>query len=206
MTWHVEYTSAARKELRKMGRVNAARILDWMDKHIDGCEDPRVTGKGLTANRSGQWRYRIGDYRVHAYCETRWSPSRSSVSAIAAKPTSNPFVELIQTNPDRSSKRSGFFMPADVPRAGASGGQRTTTVLWTPRAGNQFPDPGRLRRAMEATARRRETDPPLSLRDDPDNGTCPAMPMRGGAGKRSGAWTRRDPFIFFWAVCLRQGS
>ena len=47
-----------------MGRVNAARILDWMDKHIDGCEDPRVTGKGLTANRSGQWRYRIGDYRV----------------------------------------------------------------------------------------------------------------------------------------------
>ena len=51
MTWHVEYTSAARKELRKMGRVNAARILDWMDKHIDGCEDPRVTGKGLTANR-----------------------------------------------------------------------------------------------------------------------------------------------------------
>mgnify|MGYP000192178950 CR=1 FL=1 len=56
MTWHVEYTSAARKELRKMGRVNAARILDWMDKHIDGCEDPRVTGKGLTANRSGQWR------------------------------------------------------------------------------------------------------------------------------------------------------
>ena len=61
---HVEYTPAARKELRKMGRVNAARILDWMDKHIDGCEDPRVTGKGRTANRSGQWRYRIGDYRV----------------------------------------------------------------------------------------------------------------------------------------------
>ena len=25
-----------------MGRVNAARILDWMDKHIDGCEDPRI--------------------------------------------------------------------------------------------------------------------------------------------------------------------
>lgn len=47
-----------------MGRVDAARILDWMDKRIDGCEDPRVTGKGLTANRSGQWRYRIGDYRV----------------------------------------------------------------------------------------------------------------------------------------------
>lgn len=32
-----------------MGRVNAARIFDWMDKHIDGCEDPRVTGNGVTA-------------------------------------------------------------------------------------------------------------------------------------------------------------
>ena len=39
MTWHVEYTSDARKELRKMGRVNAARILDWMDKHNQVCAD-----------------------------------------------------------------------------------------------------------------------------------------------------------------------
>ena len=29
--------------------------------------------------------------------------------------------------------------------------------------------------------------PSASLRDDSDNGPCPAMPMRGGAGKRSGA-------------------
>ncbi len=27
-------------------------------------DDPRKFGKGLTANRSGQWRYRIGKYRV----------------------------------------------------------------------------------------------------------------------------------------------
>ena len=25
---------------------------------------PRVKGKALTANRKGQWRYRIGDYRL----------------------------------------------------------------------------------------------------------------------------------------------
>ena len=28
------------------------------------CDEPRIHGKGLTANRSGQWRYRIGDYRL----------------------------------------------------------------------------------------------------------------------------------------------
>lgn len=39
-------------------------IVSWLLKNIDGCEDPRVHGKGLTANRSGAWRYRMGDYRV----------------------------------------------------------------------------------------------------------------------------------------------
>ncbi len=39
-------------------------IVTWLLKHIDGCEDPRTFGKALTANRSGQWRYRVGDYRV----------------------------------------------------------------------------------------------------------------------------------------------
>ncbi|MDY4535540.1 MAG: type II toxin-antitoxin system RelE/ParE family toxin [Tractidigestivibacter sp.] len=31
-----------------------------------GCENPRAHGKGLTANRSDQWRYRVGDYRILA--------------------------------------------------------------------------------------------------------------------------------------------
>ena len=30
------------------------------------CTNPRQHGKGLTSNRSGQWRYRIGDYRLLA--------------------------------------------------------------------------------------------------------------------------------------------
>ena len=29
-----------------------------------GCEDPRRFGKGLAADRSGEWHYRMGDYRV----------------------------------------------------------------------------------------------------------------------------------------------
>ena len=39
--------------------------------------------------------------------------------------------------------------------------------------------------------------PSASLRDDYDNGPCPAMPMRGGAGKRSGAKTRRASCFSF---------
>ena len=39
-------------------------IKSWIVKNLVGCDDPRAHGKGLTANRTGQWRYRIGDYRL----------------------------------------------------------------------------------------------------------------------------------------------
>jgi len=39
-------------------------ILSWLDKNIDGYDNPRVRGKGLSASCSRKWRYRIGDYRV----------------------------------------------------------------------------------------------------------------------------------------------
>ena len=41
-------------------------IVAWVRKNLEGCENPRQHGKGLTANRSGQWRYRVGDYRLIA--------------------------------------------------------------------------------------------------------------------------------------------
>jgi mRNA interferase RelE/StbE len=39
-------------------------IKAWIEKNLEGCADPRAHGKALTANRKGQWRYRIGDYRL----------------------------------------------------------------------------------------------------------------------------------------------
>ena len=62
----VEYTPQAVKALRKLDRPTRALIIAWIEKNLVGCEDPRTHGKGLTANRSGQWRYRIGDYRLIA--------------------------------------------------------------------------------------------------------------------------------------------
>ena len=66
MIYHVEFAKAAQKELKKMDRHTASIILGWIRKNLEGCEDPRQHGKGLTANRSGQWRYRVGDYRLLA--------------------------------------------------------------------------------------------------------------------------------------------
>lgn len=66
MTYHVELTEQARKALKKMDRQTAKMLTAWIRKNLEGCTDPRQHGKGLTANRSGQWRYRVGDYRILA--------------------------------------------------------------------------------------------------------------------------------------------
>lgn len=66
MTYRIEFTQEAVKTFKKMDRSVARLILAWVRKNLEGCEDPRAHGKGLTANRSGMWRYRIGDYRLLA--------------------------------------------------------------------------------------------------------------------------------------------
>lgn len=64
MSYHVEYTKAALRQLKKMDRFDARLIVDWIGRNIEGCEDPRVHGKALSANHAGEWRYRVGNYRV----------------------------------------------------------------------------------------------------------------------------------------------
>ena len=64
MSYSVEYSDTALKQLKKMDRFEARLIVSWIDKNLQGYPDPRVHGKGLTANRSGEWRYRIGSYRA----------------------------------------------------------------------------------------------------------------------------------------------
>ncbi|MCD8118871.1 MAG: type II toxin-antitoxin system RelE/ParE family toxin [Lachnospiraceae bacterium] len=64
MSFTVETTSRFDREFKKLDRYTQRMLKSWIVRHLDGCEDPRAFGKGLTANRSGQWRYRIGDYRL----------------------------------------------------------------------------------------------------------------------------------------------
>ena len=62
--YKVRYTQTAIKQLSKLDKHTQKLIYAWIDKNLQGCENPRLYGKGLTANFSGQWRYRIGDYRL----------------------------------------------------------------------------------------------------------------------------------------------
>jgi len=64
--YQVEFEKGARKTLKKLDKHQAVLIMGWIQKNLVNCTDPRQHGKGLTANRSCAWRYRIGDYRLIA--------------------------------------------------------------------------------------------------------------------------------------------
>ena len=64
--YKVVFSKNALKQIKKLDKNIAALIIGWIEKILENCDDPRIHGKGLTANRSGQWRYRVGDYRILA--------------------------------------------------------------------------------------------------------------------------------------------
>ncbi len=64
MSFRVETTPRFDREFKKLDRYTQLIIKGWMVKNLIGVDDPRLHGKALTANRSGQWRCRIGDHRL----------------------------------------------------------------------------------------------------------------------------------------------
>lgn len=64
MKYRIETTSKFDKEFKKLDHYTKRMIKAWINKNLVECENPRQHGKELTANHSGQWRYRIGDYRL----------------------------------------------------------------------------------------------------------------------------------------------
>jgi mRNA interferase RelE/StbE len=64
MSYSVEVTLRFEKEFKKLDGYTKRMMKAWIDRNLSSCTDPRVHGKMLTANRKGQWRYRIGDYRL----------------------------------------------------------------------------------------------------------------------------------------------
>lgn len=64
MAYSLVFSKEADKQVSKLDPGVRRVILKWLVKNVDGCSDPRIHGKALGANRAGQWRYRIGDYRA----------------------------------------------------------------------------------------------------------------------------------------------
>jgi len=69
LAWTIEFLPEAAKELRKLDRQVAARIVRALEERIAPLEHPRTIGRALVGDHAGFWRWRIGDYRVVARVE-----------------------------------------------------------------------------------------------------------------------------------------
>lgn len=61
MSYRVEFTSAAARQVRKLPRPVRGRVLDAVAQLA---EDPRPHGAKKLAGERTAWRIRVGDYRV----------------------------------------------------------------------------------------------------------------------------------------------
>ncbi len=65
MAWTVEFLPEAARELRRLDRQVAARLLRFLDERVRRADDPRSIGEPLRGERFGAyWKYRVGDYRL----------------------------------------------------------------------------------------------------------------------------------------------
>ena len=65
MVWIINYTESASKQLKKLDKQVALRVLDYMDRRVATLDDPRSLGKNLVGLKMGEyWRYRVGDIRI----------------------------------------------------------------------------------------------------------------------------------------------
>ena len=72
MAWRIEFAESAARQLRKLDRTVARRILAFLGERVATAEDPRRLGAALKGDELGQfWKYRVGDYRVIAEVRDR---------------------------------------------------------------------------------------------------------------------------------------
>jgi mRNA interferase RelE/StbE len=67
MAWRIEYSKDADKEIAKLDRPIAQRIIRFMGSRVAKLENPRSIGQALAGSTLGNyWKYRVGDYRIIA--------------------------------------------------------------------------------------------------------------------------------------------
>lgn len=65
MAWTIEFDEKAKKQLAKIGKPAAARIVSYLEQRVAPLDDARQQGRPLRGQElNGLWRYKVGDYRI----------------------------------------------------------------------------------------------------------------------------------------------
>ena len=65
LIWRIEFQRNAVKQLGKLTKSDANRIVSFLTDRVAQDDNPRRTGAALQGSELGNfWRYRVGDYRI----------------------------------------------------------------------------------------------------------------------------------------------
>jgi mRNA interferase RelE/StbE len=62
--WTIEFEPAAQRELEKLDKPVARRILKFLYQRLGRLDNPQQIGERLQGTLSQFWKYRVGDYRL----------------------------------------------------------------------------------------------------------------------------------------------
>lgn len=72
LAWSIEIDRAAKKDLEKLDKQVAKRIIKFLRERVSFLEDPRSIGEALKGSKLGDfWKYRVGDYRIISLIENK---------------------------------------------------------------------------------------------------------------------------------------
>jgi mRNA interferase RelE/StbE len=65
LVWLVKFDDAALKELSKLDKQAARRIIGFLRERVSVLDDPRSIGEALKGSKFGDfWKYRVGEFRI----------------------------------------------------------------------------------------------------------------------------------------------
>lgn len=65
MAWQIEVSETAEKQLAKLDKPVAKRLLSFLRERLASLDDPRSIGQALRGSELGEfWKYRVGDWRL----------------------------------------------------------------------------------------------------------------------------------------------
>ncbi|MEO8803441.1 MAG: type II toxin-antitoxin system RelE/ParE family toxin [Rudaea sp.] len=68
MAWRIDLSPQAIKNLDRLDRKVAQRILRFLYDGISTIDNPHTVGEALRGPKLGEfWKYRVGDYRIIAH-------------------------------------------------------------------------------------------------------------------------------------------
>jgi mRNA interferase RelE/StbE len=62
--YRVEFTQTADKQFAKLDKYTQGMLRTFINKNLEGTDNPRQIGKPLKGNLRGLWRYEAGKYRL----------------------------------------------------------------------------------------------------------------------------------------------